>query len=59
MTKPMKSVNPFESHSYSVPRNMYRCLKPGCQFVVEPHQMMCELHSASTLPAPDRQDDDE
>ena len=56
MTKP---VNPFESHSYSVPRNMYRCLMPGCQFVVAPHQMMCELHSASTLPAPDRQDDDE
>ncbi len=55
MPKPMPA-NPFDSHSFAVPRNLHSCMKPGCQFAVEPHETLCELHGAS---AQRRQDDDD
>lgn len=53
MPKPIPP-NPFDSHSYSVPRHPYLCMMPLCSFPVLPDETLCELHSASTLPRQDR-----
>jgi hypothetical protein len=51
--------NPFASHSYSVPRTLHSCAKPGCQFAVEPSETLCEVHSPSHLRRQSDSADDE
>ncbi len=46
MPKPGVPANPFDQHSFSVPRNMLICAHPNCQLVVSESAMLCPLHDA-------------
>lgn len=44
--------NPFDSHSYSVPRGGSQCSHPSCSLPAEPAGL-CELHRGRPKPRKD------
>lgn len=51
------SQNPFDQHSFSVPRFPHRCNFPGCHFPASEGTMLCSLHDAPHRPRRSGEDD--